>query len=298
MKEIKKSKIRIKRDNKSKKYDDTLGITMELEKSLTIDDEIEKEKKRINEKIKHKIVKNVMIITAIILVSLVVGFFLWLGNYYQTTEYASHYMLSNKLVDVRKTDDVLEFIPKSNNKNIGIVIYPSQKIKPMSYSRLSNIMAQYGYSVFIPRLRFNCSFLSKGLATDIINKNRDIRQWYLIGHSSSGEVALKEAANEKRIQGVIFLGTYPTGDDLKLINKPALSIWGTKDGLLDLSNFNEYKNNMPQNAHYYEIVGGNNSDFADIKMIPGDNKAIIKPEKQQKETLQQIISFIEKSKEN
>lgn len=293
LKEIKDSKIRIKRHNKAKGKEDTLGITMELEKSLQIDTEIEKEKKKIKNKIKQKIIKNLLIIFGIVLVASVAGFFVWLSDSYKTTEYASHYMIPTKNVNVETfKNGTIMFSPKKNNKNIGIIIYPSQKIKPMSYSRLSNMLANNGYNVFIPKLKFNFSSLSKGLAEDITRQYGEIKEWYIIGHSTSGDVALSDAANQKDIQGVIFLGTYPSNDVLKLINKPALSIWGTKDGLLNLANFDEYKNNLPQNASFFEIVGGNNSNFADVVTVPGDNEAIVAPLSQQEQTVSKIVEFI------
>ena len=54
---------------------------------------------------------------------------------------------------------------------------------------------------------------------------------------------------------------------------------------------------MPSNAHFYEIVGGNNTNFADIETIPNDNKAIISAEEQQKEVRNEITKFIKTTEE-
>lgn len=296
MKEIKESKIRIKSDKKKKDDYDTLGITRELEKSLRIDDEIEKEKHRVKEKFRRKITKNILAAIGVVIVVALIGFFVWLNNTYKTNEYAAHYMISTPHVEVTtENNGTIIFAPKSDASKIGVIIYPGQKIEPKSYARLSNMIANSKYTVYVPKLRFNFSSFSSDLATRIIKKNPQITTWYLVAHSTSGDAALKEAANQKKIAGVVFLGTYPTGDDLKLINKPVLSIWGTKDGILDFTKFNEYKNNMPSNAHFYEIIGGNNTDFADIQTIPNDNKAIISAEEQQIQAANEIVSFIKNS---
>ncbi len=295
LKDIKESKIRIKKDEKKDEYD-TLGITMELEKSLRIDDEVKKEKHRKKERARKKILKNITILLLGLGVAAVCIFFIWLNDTYKTNEYSSHYMLSTGHVEVKtEKNGFVEFIPKANAKNVGVIIYPGQKIEPKSYARLSNIIANSKYNVFVPKLRFNFSPFSSNLATNIIKDNPEINTWYLVAHSSSGDIALNEAANQKKISGVVFLGTYPSGDDLKLINKPVLSIWGTKDGVLDLTRFNEYKNNMPANAHFYEIIGGNNTNFADIETVQGDNKAIISAESQQMQSANEIIAFINNS---
>ncbi len=296
MKEIKESKIRIKRDKKKKDEYDTLGITRELEKSLKIDDEVEKEKQRVNEKVRKKLIKNVLAVMCALAVISIVGFFVWLNDTYKTNEYATHFMISTPRIEVKNEENgTIIFKPKTGASKTGVIIYPGQKIEPKSYARLSNMLASSKYTVFVPKLRFNFSSFSSNLASKIIKENPDINKWYLVAHSTSGDVALNEAANQKKILGVVFLGTYPSGDDLKLINKPVLSIWGTKDGILDFSKFNEYKNNMPSNAHFYEIIGGNNTNFADIETIPNDNKSIISAEAQQKQAANEIISFIKGS---
>ncbi len=243
-------------------------------------------------------IKNIFIAIFLVFVILIVGFFLWLKDSYKTNEYASHYMLSTSNVDVENKDNgTLVFKPRKLASSTGIIIYPGQKIEPKSYARLSNMMANSNYTVFVPKLRFNFSSFSLNLADRIIKENPNIKKWYLVAHSTSGDVALKEAANQKKILGVVFLGSYPSGDDLKLINKPVLSIWGTKDGILDFTKFKEYKSNMPSNAHFYEIVGGNNTNFADIETIPNDNKAIISAEEQQKEVRNEITKFIKTTEE-
>lgn len=298
LKEIKESKIRIKRDKKKKDDYDTLGITRELEKSLRIDDEVEKEKHRVKEKVRRKITKNVIAVFGMLVAISIVGFFVWLNDTYKTNEYAAHYMISTPHVEVEnEKNGTLVFKPKSGASKTGVIIYPGQKIEPKSYARLSNMIANSKYTVYVPKLRFNFSSFSSNLASKIIKENPEITKWYLVAHSTSGDVALNEAANQKKILGVVFLGTYPSGDDLKLINKPVLSIWGTKDGILDFTKFNEYKNNMPSNAHFYEIVGGNNTNFADIETIPNDNKSIISAEEQQMQAANEIVSFIKGSEE-
>lgn len=298
MKEIKESKIRIKSDKKKKDEYDTLGITRELEKSLRIDDEVEKEKHRVKERVRKKVIKNVLAAIGVVVAVSVVGFFVWLNDTYKTNEYSAHFMLSTPHVEVEKENNgTVVFKPKSGAGKTGVIIYPGQKIEPKSYARLSNMIANSKYTVYVPKLRFNFSSFSSNLATKIIKENPEITTWYLVAHSTSGDAALNEAANQKKIAGVVFLGTYPSGDDLKLINKPVLSIWGTKDGVLDFTKFNEYKSNMPSNAHFYEIVGGNNTNFADIETIPNDNKAIISAEEQQVQAANEIVSFIKGSEE-
>ncbi|WP_101772816.1 alpha/beta hydrolase [Peptostreptococcus faecalis] len=301
MKEIKDSKIRIKKkDSSDKKRDfDTLSITRELEKSLSIGEQIDKEKERLKEEKKKRTIRNIGIAIIILIIISVTAFAIWLRDTYKTNEYSSHSMISTSLVDVKTQDDgSISFLPRKNNKEIGLIIYPGEKIIPRSYATLAQDISKKGFNVYVAKLKFNFPAFSSNVADSIIGENSNIKKWYLIAHSESGELALKEAANHQKIDGVVFLGSYPSGDDLKLINKPVLSIWGTKDGILDFTKFYEYKKNMPPTASFYEIVGGNNTGFADINMLDGDNKALISQGEQKNISSEQIVNFVEKNANN
>ncbi len=288
LKEIKDSKIRIKKDKKNRKYD-TLSITRELEKTLNIKVANDKYQKKKNIK---KITVILFRIIAVLAIILIIVFFSWLKSPIKRNEYSNYYMNSKQDVQVveNKGDNIV-FSPQMNSK-IGLIIVPGEKIENKSYARLCNMLAKKGYTVFVPEVRFNFPAFSKGSVKSIIDRNPGIDTWILIGHSTSGRAVLKQAANIKHINGVVFMGAYSEGNDLKLINKPALSIWGTKDGILDFTKFEVYKKNMPSNSHYYEIVGGNNTNFADIEVLDGDNKSIISAEEQQQETANKIDDFI------
>ena len=113
-----------------------------------------------------------------------------------------------------------------------------------------------------------------------------------MAHNTSGEVAAKAATGNKKIMGVVFMGTYPISEDLRVINEPVLTIWGTNDGVLDFSKFNTYKANLPTDAKYQEIVGGNNTNFADVEIISKDHKSRISTASQQDKAVKAIDRFI------
>lgn len=75
MKVIRDSKVRIK-SKKNNIESDTLGITMELEKSLSIGDQLEKERKKLKAR-KKKQIKSLLIKTILIAIILVFTMFLF-----------------------------------------------------------------------------------------------------------------------------------------------------------------------------------------------------------------------------
>ncbi len=292
MNEIKESKIRIRKKHDRDKFD-TLGITQELEKSLSIEEELVKEKRKKEKEKKKKITRFVLVASIIAIVASVIYFLIKQNNVYKSNEYATHYMLSTQDVKVSTDkDNNINFTPTVSKKKIGVIIFPSDRVKNKAYARMAHLISQKGYTVVVPNEKLNMPVFLKGSTEKIAKKHPDIQSWCLVAHSKSGEMALQESANQKKIMGVVFLGTYPTGDDLRLINKKVLTIWGTKDGILDFTKFHKYKNDMPSNANFYEIVGGNNSNFADIELMDNDNKALISPTQQQEITVNEILNFI------
>ena len=65
----------------------------------------------------------------------------------------------------------------------------------------------------------NFAMLSPNKAEKIIKENDDIKSWVIGGHSLGGVVAAKFAANDKNVDGVVFLASYPSNDDLKQLEK-------------------------------------------------------------------------------
>ena len=297
LRELKGSKIRIKNTKKSRNNEfDTLGITMELEKSLSIGYQLEKERQIIRENKKKKIYRFIIMTIILLLILLIAIFFIHINKTYKLNCYTQDLIKSDSeiKIDYDKEKNLI-FTPYNLRKKEGLIIYPSSGIEPAGYVGLSRKISAKGYKVIVIKQFMNYPFFSINKVDRIIKDNKKIDKWYLLAHHTSGEVSVRAASNNKKISGVVFLGTYPSGDDLKLINKPVMTIWGTKDGILDLTKFQVYKNNLPSNADFKKIIGANNSGFADVNMITGDKKARIENSIQQEITAKSIDLFINKS---
>lgn len=293
LKEIKKSKIRIKRNRRN--IDDTLNITKELQKSLTIEAKKMKEEEERREIRKKMATKVVAVLSVVVLVVLLGAGYIWSTNTYGVNEDYIKYSSSGDGVTVVNNGGEYVVFPTNGNAKTGVIIYPSEKTDTRSYLKLSNMLARDGYRVVITKYMFNYPAIAKNPAKKVIDSNSDIKNWYIVAHSRSGELALRNAANEKNVSGVAFMGAYPIGDNLKLINKPVLTIWGTQDGIIDFTKFEEYKQNLPEKSYLHEIVGGNNTGFSDSKTFEGDNQPTIDRDEQQKKASDYIDSFIKET---
>ena len=80
--------------------------------------------------------------------------------------------------------------------------------------------------------------------------------------------------------------------DEKEINMNVLSIWGSKDGVIDFQALIDAKEKLPENTIYTEIEGANHSQFANYGTYSGDGEALISSDEQIDITARNIVNFL------
>lgn len=279
---------------KKKKYD-TFSITMELEKPLLYDLEDNKDKKSNNDKdnktIKPSTMKKIMIGLATLLVVAVIGFIVWANITYKPQNLAEKALVSDRNVEVSE-NKFISFSPIGKTPTKGFIFYPGAKIEPEAYAPLCKAIAEQGYQVVIVPMTLNLATLSINKGDQVIDKYQSIDTWVVGGHSLGGTMAAKFASNNNEVDGVVLLASYPMGDELKDLGKDVLSVWGSKDGVLNYKNLISAKDNLPSDTTYVEIEGANHSQFGDYGLQKGDNEAIVSQDKQLSVTTKSILKFL------
>lgn len=274
--------------NGEREYD-TFSITMELERPLLYDEvENNSETKEKKSRLKKPIFK----LSLGILILSVIVFFMWISNSYKPQNIAKQALVSDSFVEV-SNDDFLSFTPKNINPTKGFILYPGARVEPEAYAPLCKAIAKSGYEVIVVDMPFNFAMFSKDKAKKVIEKYENIEHWAIGGHSLGGVMAAKFASENNLIDGVVLLASYPMGDELKNLGKDVLSIWGTKDGVVNFKNLIESKEKLPKDTTFKEIEGANHSQFGDYGKQKGDNDAIISQEEQLNITYKSIVSFLE-----
>lgn len=275
---------------KGKREYDTFSITMELERPLLYDEvENNSETKEKNPKLKKSIFK---VIIGILIMS-IIGFFIWISNSYKPQGMAKLALVSDNLVEVIN-EDFLSFTPKNIKPTKGFIFYPGARVEPEAYAPLCRAIAENGYEVIVAEMPFNFAMFAQNKANKIIKKYENIEHWAIGGHSLGGVAASKFASDNNIIDGVVLLASYPTGNDLKNLGKDVLSIWGSKDGVVNFKNLIEAKEKLPKDTTFFEIEGANHAQFGDYGKQKGDNDATISQEKQLDITYKNIVKFLEK----
>lgn len=279
----------MKNDVKSKgcDLDNTFSITMELERPL-LHNELKNEE--FTEEEKNKNNKLIKIITGIVLIG-IVSLFIWLNDSYKPQLLAKDALISDNNVQV-KIDKFISFTPKNIKATKGFIFYPGAKVDPKSYAPLCRKIAEQGYEVVIVNMPMNLAILSYNKGEKVIDEYKDIKSWVVGGHSLGGTMAAKFASENASVDGVVLLSSYPIGDELKNMGKEVLSIWGTKDGIVNFEKLIKSKEKLPPNTTYVEIEGGNHSQFGDYGFQSGDDEPIISREKQIDIASKDIIKFM------
>jgi len=270
--------------------EDTFSITMELQRPLLKDEDNENEEK--DKYIKNRLNKNIKIGLCSIAIIFLVAIVTWIATSYKPGQLALDSLVSDNNVEVT-VDDNITFTPKGKEVTKGFILYPGAKVDAKAYAPLCKSIAENGYEVIILDMPLNFAMLEPNKAEKVIKEHENIKSWVVGGHSLGGVVASKFAEDHKDVDGVVLLASYPTSDGLKQLGKEVVSIWGSKDGVVNFTNLIESKDKLPEDTTYVEIEGANHSQFGDYGHQKGDNEALISEEKQLEITSNSIIKLLE-----
>ena len=277
-------------DRKYSSVEDTFSITMELQRPL-LKDEDDKDEEIIKHK-KYRLNKKIKFGFCALIIALFIGTLIWIGIPYKAGQLALDSLVSDNNVEV-KIDENITFTPKGKEVTKGFIFYPGAKVESKAYAPLCRKIAENGYEVVILHMPLNFALFAPNRAEKVIKQHENIKSWVIGGHSLGGIVASKFAENNNKVDGVVFLASYPLNDNLKELNKKVVSIWGSKDGVVSFTRLIKSKNKLPKDTKYVEIEGANHSQFGDYGKQKGDYNALISREKQLDITSDSIVDLLE-----
>lgn len=217
---------------------------------------------------------------------LAVAFALYVGRYYHADETAAEALVSDEAVLISQTDYGWLFDGPAEDRTL--IFYPGAKVEETAYAPLLHTLAAAGVDVCLVRMPLRFAVLDTDRA-EAVMQTRSCPHWYIGGHSLGGACAsLFAAKNADRLDGVIFLGSYPDAqleDDLRV-----LLLRGSEDRVLNLA---RYQKALPlANAHAVEYVieGGNHAQFGSYGEQRGDGEATISADEQIEQSVRDILA--------
>ncbi len=236
----------------------------------------------------NKKVKITVIVIVAFLIVMIVLATVFLCSYSKSEQLVYDYLKSDRDITVTKIDRGYFF--DGYGEENAIIFYPGAKVDTTAYAPLLYHLAEQGQDCFVIEMPFHLAFFGKNRADEIIDKY-NYKNWYLSGHSLGGAVAsMYTSENIDKIDGLILLAAYPTKElssDMKI-----LSIYGDKDGVLNMVKYNEGKQFWNENTTEVCINGGNHAQFGNYGKQSKDNNANISWEEQQRKTIEAILEFV------
>lgn len=233
--------------------------------------------------------KIIFISILIIILAFIISTYIYLNTYYKADKKVEEYLKTNDIVSVTKDNNIYFF--DGPGEEVSIIFYPGGKVEDISYAPLLSKLAKEGIDCFLIKMPYNLAILDKNAADQLIYGNYKYKKWYLGGHSLGGVVASMYANdNYNNVSGLVLPASYP---NKKIDNNiKMLSIYGTNDGILNLSKYQKNKKYWSNNSKEIIIEGGNHSQFGYYGFQNGDNKSDISREEQQNKTIESIVGFI------
>ncbi|MCM3339667.1 alpha/beta hydrolase [Paenibacillus sp. MER TA 81-3] len=177
----------------------------------------------------------------------------------------------------------------------NLILYPGGLVEPESYAVLARGMAERKINTYILKMPLNLAVLDSDGAERLLPKlDKYARQVRTIvgGHSLGGTVGVEFAKKHPdAVQGLILLASY-ANSDISNSNIPVLSIYGSKDGVLNLERYMKNKKYLPEILTEHVIQGANHAQFGDYGNQKKDYAASISDDQQIRETVDVIVSWL------
>lgn len=235
--------------------------------------------------------KIVAAVVTAVLVLAVAAFVIWSNDVLAADDTALAALTSDAQVNVKDVNGWIEFSPVGVDVQVGFVFYPGGKVDHRAYAPLLKQIAAQGYFVAVMPVKLNLAFFDINAADPIIAAHPEIQTWFVGGHSLGGVAASIYASEHENISGVVFWASYPADDALKVKQIPAVSIFGTNDGLATSDKLDASRELLLADTQFIAIEGGNHAQFGSYGPQAGDNPASIFPAEQWSQAADATIAF-------
>ena len=231
--------------------------------------------------------KSVFLAAAAAVLALVLGCGFYVSDYYQAEETMMSIPAS---VSMETTDDRLVFMPEE--PQAGLIFYPGGKVEFTAYAPLMAKLAEQNILCVLLKMPLNLAVLDMDAAEGIPEQYPEVEQWYLAGHSLGGSMAAAFAEKHAdAYSGLILLAAYST-ENLTGTGLSVCSMYGDRDGVLNLEKYREYRNNLPEDTLELVLEGGNHAGFGSYGPQDGDGVSSLESGVQISWTADNILAFI------
>ena len=234
----------------------------------------------------------ILICITVVIAVISAAFTIYVSDYYRADYAAISYFSVDGTITVTKADDKIIYAPQKSDSLL--IFYPGGKVEYIAYEPLMKACAAKGITCVLVDMPFNLAVFDINAADSVKEMFPDIKNRYIGGHSLGGSMAASYLADNTAVfDGLILLGSYST-EDFSQSSIEVLSVYGSKDKVLNREKYEENKVNLPKNFEEVVIDGGCHAYFGMYGSQDGDGTPSISNEEQIMITAETIAEFINK----
>lgn len=158
----------------------------------------------------------------------------------------------------------------------GLVFLPGARVDPRAYAPELRRVAQAGYLVVVLKEPFGFSIFDRDHASTIIENHPEVTHWAVGGHSLGGTTAASFADDDRRVEGLLLLASYPAGR-LGRTDLRVTSVSGDQDGLATPAEIEASKADLPAETTYVVVPGASHASFGVYGRQPHDGTPTADP---------------------
>lgn len=230
--------------------------------------------------------------------SLVTIFFIWNWSTFQSRNLPSDTFLNSDMVNVFETGDQIIFKSVLSKKQLEVIFFQGGLTDPKAYAPLCRELAEKGFTTHLIKMKWRLpqhDYHKTYKLFDLAHGN-----FVIGGHSQGGKMAAQLVyENPTLYKGLFLMGTsHPRDIDLSNLNIHCVKFYAEKDGLASVNEVMANKSKLPKNTKLVQIKGGNHSQFGYLGKLLMDNLPAISLQKQQQQTLDELIEFMNEINES
>lgn len=208
---------------------------------------------------------------------------------FPATEAALAALDSGEGVTVSEDRSRITFVP-DDPSGAGLVVYPGARVDPRAYAVLARSIAAEGHEVVVLKCAFDTALLCTGSASDYVT---DDAAWAVGGHSLGGVAASSFVGEpDNAAMGLVLWASWPL-NDLSGADLPAVSIYGSEDGLATPEEVLAARPDLPETAAFVAVEGAVHAFFGDYGAQPGDGEPTVPRETAQGEIVQATAALLD-----
>lgn len=242
---------------------------------------------------KHKSKKWKIILAAVcgsILLLCLVGC-VYVSDYYHADGVALKALGGDEIVTMERVQEA-RVVFASARPVAGLIFYPGGKVEYTAYAPLLHSLAEQGVLCVLVRMPCNLAVFDINAADGIQEEFPGIENWYIGGHSLGGSMAASYAAEHAEdYKGLILLAAY-AAEDIGQSGLRVISVYGDKDGVLDMEKYTDNLKNLPEDMEEHIIEGGCHAQFGSYGTQKGDGTPEISGKEQKEITAGLIMEWI------